>query len=125
MIMMRLRLKRSAATPPKGLKSATGRSAAAEASESHSGEAVDSVMYHRAAKLAAHVASTEAACPHQMTATVATQLRESALPSALQSFASFVCSMRFLSRVVRSLERKLWGNNMVKRRERTRPWMLC
>ena len=57
MIMTFLRLSRSAATPPRGESSATGRSDAAEASESHTGEDVVSVTNQMAAKLAAQVAT--------------------------------------------------------------------
>ena len=62
-----------------------GKSAAADARESHSGDDVVSVMYHIAAKLAAQVANTDAACPHQITATVASQLRGSGVSRALVS----------------------------------------
>ena len=60
-IMTCFRLYRSAATPPKGLKRATGKRAAIDANESHIAEEVVSVMYHIAAKLAATVAKIESA----------------------------------------------------------------
>lgn len=84
-IITRFRLNRSATTPPKGLKSATGRSDAADASDSHTGEDVFSVMNQMAAKLAATVAKMDAACPHQITATVASQPFGKGWPVAFKS----------------------------------------
>lgn len=75
-------------SPPNGLRRAMGKSAAADARESHSGDDVVSVMYHIAVKLAAQVANTYAARPHQITATVASQLRGSGAPRALVSVGS-------------------------------------
>ena len=84
----RLRLNRSAATPPRGLSNATGRSDAAEASESHTAEEVVSVMYQIAAKLAAQVEKIDTAWPLQMIAMRASQFCGRGFPCASAFLAS-------------------------------------